>query len=196
MKTTSKGCFDLIEELLHTEMDQETKLEKKEISLDEILMQSINLLSFKAKEKGQHVVLTNKHHLMLFVDDVKIIRVLNNLIINAIKFSHEGSTIQIKTFTAASNIIITVADNGIGIPETMASRLFDPFTPAKRKGTNGEHTFGLGLYITKQIVEAHNGNIWFKSEPGRGTTFYVELPVKTRLSSVGLPELDESEEKE
>lgn len=195
MKTTSKSCFGLIEELLNTEMEREVKLDKKETGLDEILMQSMNLLSFKAKEKEQQIVLTNKHHLTLFVDDVKIIRALNNLVMNAIKFSHEGSTIHIKTFTAANNIVITVEDNGIGIPETMVNRLFDPFTPAKRKGTKGENTFGLGLYITKQIVEAHNGNIWFKSEPGRGTTFYVELPVKSNRSSFNFSEISESEEK-
>lgn len=195
MKTTSKGCFELIEELLHTELDEQMKLDKKEIGLDALLMQSMNLLRFKAEEKKQHITLTNKHHLTLFVDVDKIIRVLNNLVTNAIKFSHEGNTIQVKTFTAASNIVITVTDNGIGIPEAMASHLFDPFTPAKRKGTKGENTFGLGLYITKQIVEAHNGNIWFKSEPGGGTTFYVELPVVSSYRESVLLERSESRER-
>lgn len=188
MKKTSNGCFELIEGLLHTELEKQMILNKKEIGLDALLMQSMNLLRFKAEEKKQQIVLTNKHHLTLFADVDKIIRVLSNVVTNAIKFSHEGSTIYIKTLTAASNIVITVTDNGIGIPESMASQLFDPFTSAKRKGTNGENTFGLGLYITRQIVEAHNGNIWFKSEPGKGTTFYIELPVAGTYSQPILSE--------
>jgi signal transduction histidine kinase len=71
---------------------------------------------------------------------------------------------------------ITVEDHGIGIPEDMHDKIFDMFTKAKWAGTAGEQAFGLGLAISKQIVEAHNGSIWFDSKPGKGTTFFVELP--------------------
>jgi signal transduction histidine kinase len=70
-----------------------------------------------------------------------------------------------------------VKDTGLGIPDDIQDKIFDPFTTARRKGTQGEQPFGLGLYISKQIVEAHNGKIWVESEPGKGTTFYVELPI-------------------
>jgi signal transduction histidine kinase len=59
----------------------------------------------------------------------------------------------------------------------MAKSIFDMSAGAKRIGTAGEESYGMGLAICKQIVEAHNGRIWFESQPGIGTTFYVELPV-------------------
>ncbi len=180
IRTTTKGCFDLIEELLQTDIDEELHLEKAEVSLSELLLQCVRLLGFKAREKGQEIILTNNLHIMFVADGDKIIRVISNLVVNAIKFSPEGRPIHIKTFPAGNNVVITVTDEGIGIPEALASRIFDPFTSAKRKGTKGENTFGLGLYISKQIVEAHGGSIWFKSSPEGGTTFYVELPLHTK----------------
>ena len=60
----------------------------------------------------------------------------------------------------------------------MKSQIFETFTKAKRAGTSGEKPFGLGLSIVKQIVEAHGGKIWFESEEGLGSTFFVQLPVE------------------
>jgi signal transduction histidine kinase len=72
--------------------------------------------------------------------------------------------------------LITVEDEGIGIPDNLKDKIFDMFSEAKRKGTAGEQPFGLGLAISKQIVEAHGGNIWFESREKGGTAFYVKLP--------------------
>ena len=77
----------------------------------------------------------------------------------------------------AQRILISVTDVGIGIPPEMEEKIFDMFTEAKRPGTAGEQAFGLGLAISKQIVEAHKGKIWFESNRGKGTAFFVELPV-------------------
>jgi signal transduction histidine kinase len=93
------------------------------------------------------------------------------------KFSPAQSSITIR-LKEDNGVLISVHDRGIGIPATIASHLFDPFTPGKRKGTAGEQTFGLGLYISKQIVEAHGGRIWFESEEQNGTSFFVRLPNK------------------
>ncbi|MDB5017480.1 MAG: sasA 1, partial [Mucilaginibacter sp.] len=98
-------------------------------------------------------------------------------IVNAIKFSPEDSEIYIESRVLENNVEITVRDNGMGIPTDIQSKIFDPFTTAKRSGTQGEQPFGLGLYISKQIIEAHKGKIWLHSEPGKGATFYVELPI-------------------
>jgi signal transduction histidine kinase len=114
---------------------------------------------------------------MLLADADKLTRVITNLVMNAIKFSPEDSIIQIKTFLKGRNAIIAVVDQGIGIPVSLQNKIFDPFTTAKRPGTKGETTFGLGLYISKRIIEAHGGIIWFDSVPGHGTAFYVQLPL-------------------
>ena len=103
---------------------------------------------------------------------------MNNLIVNAIKFSPEGSTIKIECRKSANKVLVTISDAGMGIPEEIQNKIFDPFTSARRTGTQGEKPFGLGLYISKQIIEAHEGKIWLESEVGKGTTFFVELPVE------------------
>ena len=80
----------------------------------------------------------------------------------------------------AQRVLIEVSDHGIGIPVELQDKIFDMFTEAKRPGTAGEQAFGLGLAISKQIVEAHGGKIWFESDLERGTTFFVDLPVVNR----------------
>jgi len=78
----------------------------------------------------------------------------------------------------AEGVRISVKDHGIGIPPEMKDKIFDMFTEAKRSGTAGEQSFGLGLAISKQIVEAHGGRIWFESRQGKGTTFFIDLPIE------------------
>ncbi|MNY51868.1 Sensor protein kinase WalK [compost metagenome] len=77
---------------------------------------------------------------------------------------------------SGAGVTISVEDHGLGIPKEAIPNLFDPFTTSKRPGTAGEQAFGLGLYISKQIVEAHGGTLWFETEEGSGTTFFVFLP--------------------
>ena len=73
---------------------------------------------------------------------------------------------------------IAVKDSGVGIPEKNRPFVFDMFTQAKIPGTSGEVPFGLGLSISLQIARAHQGNIWFDTEEGKGTTFHFEFPTK------------------
>jgi signal transduction histidine kinase len=75
--------------------------------------------------------------------------------------------------------VICVMDQGIGIPAGMQDKVFDAFSGAGRAGTGGERSFGLGLSICRQIVEAQGGKIWLESEPGRGTTVFVSFPALT-----------------
>ncbi|SHM23325.1 Signal transduction histidine kinase [Mucilaginibacter sp. OK098] len=177
VKISSKNCLELINELLETDFDPQQNLKKENIDLDELLTQCIHLLSFRAKDKDQQLNLAGSAEGSIIQGDrEKLWRVINNLVINAIKFSPEGCEINIQVSQSNSGIIISVTDTGIGIPVEIQSKIFDPFTAARRKGTGGEQPFGLGLYISKQIIEAHNGKIWFTSDDGRGTTFYLELP--------------------
>ena len=102
---------------------------------------------------------------------------LNNLIGNAMKFSPPGSRVLVSATSAADTITISVADQGPGIPASDLPNLFKPFTRATALGTAGEKSTGLGLAIVRKIVEAHGGRIWVKSEPGKGATFFVSLPI-------------------
>jgi signal transduction histidine kinase len=111
------------------------------------------------------------------VDSVKIDRLISNLLINAIKFSFQSGNIQIKVARQNDFAVISIKDNGIGIAEKNIEFIFDPFTKAKRKGTNNEASFGLGLSICKKITELHGGNIKVLSELGKGSEFIVSLPI-------------------
>ena len=74
-------------------------------------------------------------------------------------------------------IKVSVKDNGVGIPEKNKHNIFDMFTESKLPGTAGETPHGMGLSISLQIAKAHKGNVWFDSEEGKGSTFYLEFPV-------------------
>ncbi|MDB5230884.1 MAG: hypothetical protein JWN76_1689 [Chitinophagaceae bacterium] len=109
------------------------------------------------------------------IDKEKIWRVISNLVVNAIKFSPRGACINVSVTRNGKRTIITVSDQGIGIPENIRMQVFDMFTEAKRPGTSGEKSFGLGLFISRQIVQAHKGRLWFESAENKGTNFYIEL---------------------
>lgn len=173
---SSRRCLQLITELLETDLSvREISLHKEAVNLHDILEQTVAILAFKAKEKRQQLVLNDAVQPVLQADAEQLGRVFDNLLANAIKFSPAESNITISVNNKGANIVVAVKDEGIGIPREMAAQLFDPFTSAKRMGTAGEPTYGLGLYICKQVVEAHGGSIWFESEEGNGATFFVQL---------------------
>lgn len=102
-------------------------------------------------------------------------RAIQNVISNAIKFSYPNSTIKMSSKIEGGQIILKVLDAGIGIPEKYQNDIFEKFTAAGRVGTNGEPSTGLGLCFSKQCIEQHGGQIYFKSAEGKGTKFYIRL---------------------
>jgi signal transduction histidine kinase len=174
IKTSGKNSLELVSDLLqvHTKTEE---LKKEPIDLDEMLRYCVEILRNKAEAKGQNIVLQSRP-LTVNANREKFWRVISNLIANAIKFSPTGAGIKIAVEEKPSSVLIAVEDHGIGIPADMADKIFDMFTSARRQGTAGEQPFGLGLAISKQIVEAHGGRIWFESRPDNGTTFFVEMP--------------------
>ena len=109
----------------------------------------------------------------VWADKVQLRRVFTNLIKNALEASEQMDeyTVTIKEQRVEKNVLVTVADKGMGITKEQAGRIFVPNFTTKTSGT------GLGLAICKGIVENAGGQIWFESEEGKGTTFYVSLPV-------------------
>ena len=109
-------------------------------------------------------------------DDQRIHQVLLNLLSNAAKYSDPGDTITLAAKVADHEIFVAVSDTGPGIPEDQLPHLFHKFArlPGKERQVTGT---GLGLVISRQIVEAHNGKIWVESEVGKGTTFSFTLPI-------------------
>ncbi len=115
-------------------------------------------------------------------DDQRIHQVLLNLLSNAAKYSDPGDTITLAAKVTDHEMLISVSDTGSGIPEDQLPKLFHKFArlPGKERQVTGT---GLGLVISRQIVEAHNGKIWVESEVGKGTTFYFSLPIIAPESS-------------
>jgi signal transduction histidine kinase len=112
------------------------------------------------------------------VNKSQITRVFDNLIINAIKFTHAGGIVLVTLTKKGTHVVIEVKDNGIGIPENLKDGIFKPFTSSGRQGTSQEQSTGLGLSIVKDIVEKYSGEIWFESVEGKGTSFFVKLPLE------------------
>ncbi|WP_316767305.1 tetratricopeptide repeat-containing sensor histidine kinase [Pedobacter frigiditerrae] len=175
INTSGADTLNFINDLLQVQHNK-TKLIKEPVEMHTLLKYCITLLESKAKEKQQHLKATTIP-IEINISREKIWRVMSNLISNAIKFSPHGTTIAVAMEEKPLSILISVKDNGIGIPPEMADKLFNMDAEVQREGTDGEKSFGLGLAISKQIIEAHNGNIWFESLPGSGTTFFVELPI-------------------
>ncbi len=152
------------------------------------IIQSNNIL---ANDKELRIdFVTNVPNVLIELNEGKFSRVINNLLVNAIKFSHrkEKITVSLNLQFERSSVIIKVRDHGIGVPDAMKSIIFDKFTKASRRGTEGEKSLGLGMSIVKRIVELHNGLIWLESNENEGTTVFIELPLPktTTIQSVSV----------
>jgi PAS domain S-box-containing protein len=149
------------------------KIRKEHVEVPVLAKEIINQLQ-GLLTGGQRIlhVHTGEAHAKL---DPQIVRnILINLLSNAVKFSTDGSDVNLSTAVSAEITSIIVADRGIGIPPEEHGRLFGRFFRA-RNATNIQGT-GLGLNIVSRYLEALGGNIRFESEPGKGTTFYVNIP--------------------
>lgn len=118
-----------------------------------------------------------RKEIIVSVDKVKFQQIINNLLSNAIKFSNENGKIILAIIKSEDHILLTISDKGLGIPKKYYSHIFKENSPAMRPGTKGEKSSGIGTYIAKKMVDLHDGEIWFKSKVGKGTTFFVKLPL-------------------
>ncbi|QKJ29233.1 hypothetical protein HQ865_05515 [Mucilaginibacter mali] len=176
IKETAFDSLELINEILEATNSGGAELQKQPVDINTLLSNSVELLRFKAAEKNQKIMLnTLDAPEELLISREKIWRVISNLISNAIKFSPVGSDIRVSITDQEHDVQISVNDHGIGIPDNIKNTIFNMFTEAKRPGTLGEKSFGLGLSICRQIIEKHHGKIWFESSTENGTTFYVRL---------------------
>lgn len=137
-------------------------------------------------ELTKHETIIFERHLpdkKLFVemDEDKITQVLDNIISNALKYSPEGGKIQFNLHDKRDKIEVSVSDQGVGIPKENLTKIFDRFYRVDKARTRKLGGTGLGLAIAKEMVTAHGGDIWAKSEDGIGTTVYFTLPLEKEL---------------
>ncbi|MBC7553388.1 MAG: hypothetical protein H7257_05370 [Taibaiella sp.] len=150
---------------------------KEEYNINKLLHSCVELLAPMAAKKNQRIVLLPAtEQVTAIINKEKMWRVVNNLIVNAIKFSFADSEIVVGLEQKGDTVTISIKDSGVGIPDKNKSKIFDMFTESKVYGTSGERPHGLGLSISLQVVKVHGGDIKFDSEVGLGTIFYVTFP--------------------
>jgi len=151
-------------------------LDKANCSISEILEEAKPMLAKTAEQHELKVKIASKLPAAI-LDKERIIQVLSNLVDNAVKFSPEGSQITIEAEKSQGKVVISVIDQGRGIPAVEQGKLFDRFYQAKEITSGVKRGTGLGLAICKGLVEAHGGRIWLESQEGKGSTFYFSLPI-------------------
>jgi signal transduction histidine kinase len=152
-------------------------LEKRDIA--KVLAEHVEVFSYAAREKNISINLDKNATLPeFFFDAVRIGQVINNLLSNSIKFTDNGGKIDIKIDQKDGQIFVMVLDNGIGVPEEKKPLLFTKFGQINQRLGQGASS-GLGLFISREIVEAHGGKIWLESPiaEGQGTRVSFTLPI-------------------
>ena len=128
-----------------------------------------------------HTIVANLRNRLPTVNmDAKRIRqVVDNILDNAIKYSEEGTKVVVQTQQVGPELLVSIADQGRGIPAEELPSVFDRMYRIEQRLTPEVGGVGLGLAICKGLVEAHGGRIWVESEVGKGSTFYFTLPILT-----------------
>ena len=151
------------------------------VSLEDIIQTSVSGIQSLADNKSLIMATSVTRPLpLIFGDRDRLIQVITNILSNAIKFTPQGGKIQITAYqgeTPKPQIVVAVSDTGVGIPTEDLKLIFDKFRRSGDILTNNTEGTGLGLTITRQIIEYHGGTIWAESTPGRGSVFTFTLPL-------------------
>ncbi|HEY4151170.1 MAG TPA: ATP-binding protein, partial [Chitinophagaceae bacterium] len=116
---------------------------------------------------------------LISADEVHFTNLISNLIDNAVKYSKDNLLIKVFTYSTNKNIVIRIEDNGIGMGKETQKRIFEKFYRAHTGNIHNVKGFGLGLSYVKTMVDAHDGKIRVESTLGKGTTFIIEMPLKS-----------------
>ena len=126
-------------------------------------------------ENIEYVFECDNRELELYADREKMEIVFYNLISNALKYTSAGEKVSLRITDSAGSVLVTIEDTGSGIPAGTGQRLFEKFFQVMEDGHPSKTGFGIGLYLVRHFVESHQGSVRYESEPGKGTTFFVEL---------------------
>ena len=174
----------MIQDLLHlSRIDSgKSELQKELIDLTALFTNVLTrfdmLLESEEYRNNNYTIKRNLLNEAIFVDidPDRIVQVLDNVMNNAIKYSPEGGTITCTMAIKGSQVVITVKDEGIGIPAEDLDHIFDRFYRVDRARSRAMGGTGLGLAISREVIEQHDGEIWAESIERNGTTFYIALP--------------------
>lgn len=187
IQNSGESLIEIINGILdHLKIEaRKIELEVREINLEKVVDDCVNMFSFKSRESGVAIIPAFNPACPAWVkgDAMRIKQILNNLVGNAFKFTHEGEVV-IKVEKAAQldlgKVLVrfSICDTGIGIDDEHISRLFQPFSQADKSTTRKYGGTGLGLTISRQLIELMGGQIKVRSEIGKGSVFEFDLPLE------------------
>ena len=175
---SSQNLYKLLENLLKWSAAQTGTMHflPEKFDLTSLIYSEINFFRIGSANKKISIKPDMPDELILNSDKLLLSSVIRNLIDNAIKFTPQGGEINIKASKTNGEVIVEVSDNGIGIPEELQPKIFKMDGDINRKGTNNEEGGGLGLILSKELIEKIGGRIGVRSEHGRGSTFWITIP--------------------
>jgi signal transduction histidine kinase len=168
----------LIENLLAAsklQAERTLNLNLGDVRLDHLAERAVE--RFSTQSKAHHFILNFPPDFPpVQGDEVRLRQVIDNLLSNAIKYSPDGGEIEVGGYADDHTVSVFVRDQGVGLTEADQERIFDRFYRVDDALTRKTHGTGLGLYLSKSIIEAHGGTMRVESEPGKGSTFIFTLP--------------------
>ena len=182
IQKSAKIANKLLDDILMWARTQQGKIPFKPqiLNFKDIFKSTLEIFTPNASAKNITINYSATDEINVFADIDMIKTVLRNLVSNAIKFTNNGGSINIDAKQNSENVIISVSDNGIGIPPENLTKLFDISEVITTTGTAKETGTGLGLLLCKEFVEKHGGKIWVESEVGKGSDFKFTLPIITK----------------
>lgn len=173
----SMWLINLVENILSVTRIEEGRLNINitEDLMDDVIEEALTHVNRKSVE--HHIIVENKEEYLLAKMDAKLmVQVFINIVDNAIKYTPKGSNIRIKSWKENDMAIVTIADDGEGIPDNLKERVFDMFFSGANKVADSRRSLGLGLSLCKSIISAHGGTIEISDNVPRGTIFKITLP--------------------
>jgi two-component system sensor histidine kinase VicK len=177
LNENSNRCIEIINDLMKQEHVQSPNISIKKTRID--IVSKIKMIYDEVRQSyldRQFVMESSAESIYVSVDDVKLLQVVNNFISNSIKYTHPHQPITVRITEKPDEVLVSVEDTGIGIPDKLKPFVFNRQGGAGRTGLNGEKSIGLGLWICKTLIEMMDGEIGFESTEGKGSNFYFRLP--------------------
>jgi PAS domain S-box-containing protein len=186
VREAGKHLLELVNDVLDISRVEAGRLElrREPIALDALLEPVIATTRLAAEGRGVHFEATTSAAPIVTVDATRVRQILDNLLSNAVKFTPVSGSVRLTSSVDTDGLVFDVKDSGIGIPVESHARVFGTFERF-HESANGQPGTGLGLALTKSLVDLHGGTITFESSVGIGTTFHVRLPGSVPRATVG-----------
>ena len=190
IRDSGRHLLELINEILDLSKVEAGRMELDPgpLSLPDLLEQGLAMVRERAERGGLAVTLDVAPDVgVVWADELKLKQVVINLLTNAVKFTPDGGAVEVTARVEDDEVQVTVRDTGIGISEHERERIFEAFQRGDRPARSTAEGTGLGLTLSRRIVELHGGRLWLTSRPGAGSTFGFALPLRRGAAAEASP---------